>query len=66
MFGKDIGYLAVYKASSANKTLEEMLWRRDGEVDMYWHKGLVTVYDKDEFMVRVFMFLSRITRYFGL
>ncbi len=52
MYGNDIGYLAVYQVSPTNKTQENMLWKRDGEVDMYWHKALVTVYDKNEFEVR--------------
>ena len=52
MFGKDVGYLAVYKALSDNKTSEELQWRRVGEMDEYWHKALVTVYDENEFMVR--------------
>ena len=57
MFGKDIGFLAVYKASSLNRTVDEMLWKRVGEIDKYWHQALVTIYDEEEFMVRRISFI---------
>ena len=49
MFGPDVGHLAVYK--SFDKTHQKLLWSRTGQIDVHWHKALVTIHDENGFMV---------------
>ena len=52
MFGPNVGYLAVAKFGKPfNKMRKKVLWRRTGQIDMYWHKAMLTIYDENEFMV---------------
>lgn len=52
MFGPNVGYLAVAKFGKPfNKMRKKVLWRQTGQIDMYWHKAMLTIYDENEFMV---------------
>ena len=61
MYGRDIGSLAVYKAASRrNRSLDDLLWKQSGQVDLYWHKALVNISHEEEFMVRICGYNMRI------